>query len=378
MVSARRRAERALEAWLEDLVSREVVPGGHAVVVREDRVLFDRPFGRVTRERDAAAVPAEAYWDLASLTKPLVTASLCLLLRRRGELDFRAPVGELVPELLEGARFRAPTVGELLLHAAGLPAWEPLYALVPGGALADRARWLATRRGRPGSEVLYGCPGYQVLGLVVARAAGRPLPELAESLLWPGRDDVAFPLPEDLRSRAMPTEVGNAHEARMARERGSAWPGFRTGLIRGETHDHNAFTLGGAAGNAGLFATAGGTTTLVRRFLAPGDGYTAADLAELATDMTPEAARAAGGEPRSWGVQLAASADSPADGRVAARAYGHSGFTGTSFVIDPDRRAAHVLLTNRIHPRWTPHPFNGERRAFHALATALVEATRGD
>lgn len=373
-----RAAEAALRDFLDDLVRRGVVPGGAAAVVGPEGPRWSAHFGRRALVPEAEEATPDTLWDLASLTKPLVTASLWLRLRARGEADFGEPVTELVPEL--AGEHRAPTIGELLTHSGGLPAWEPLY-LRAGGGLPGRAAWLGAHREAPGLRAVYGCPGYQVLGLALERRGGRSLPELAGAELWPAREGLHFPLPAERAGEAAPTETGNAFERGLAartagEELAAAWPHWRTGLLRGEVHDVNAWSLGGAAGNAGLFASLDGAAFLAARFLRPGF-LGERDLGELAADQVAPAARGEGSERRSWGFQLARSENSCAGEALSERAFGHAGFTGTSLFVDPARDAAFLLLTNRVHPEHRGHAFHAERRRFHELAAALGEALVG-
>jgi CubicO group peptidase (beta-lactamase class C family) len=267
--------------------------------------------------------------------------------------------------------------------------------VVPGGvaliagpeglvwARAFGARALAPGREEATLDTFWDCASLTkplVTTALVLRARARgdlalgPLAEVAESELWPGRDDLAFPLGARLGRRAAPTEDGNVFERELANARAASYGGWRAAMIRGETHDHNAHTLGGAAGNAGLFATAEGLAELLARWLREGDLLPAGALDELAVRRSVVAA---GSEPRTWGWQVAESPDAPADARVSRRGVAHAGFTGTSVVLDPDRRLAWALLTNRIHPRWTARAFHADRREFHRRAAALLEAWHG-
>ncbi len=364
----------ALEQFLTGLVESGVVPGGTAAIVGPDGPLLRLAFGDLALEPEREPARTDAFYDMASLTKPLVTASLWLRLRSRGEADFEAPITEWLPEFGSGPP-RPPSVGELLLHCGGLPSWEPLYALAPDGQ-AERLAWLGRHRSEPGLRAEYGCPGYQLLGFALERQGGKPLGELAREELWPDRDDLHLPLPSALAGRAAPTERGNAFERELAGERAEGYTAWRTQLIRGQTHDGNASTLGGSAGNAGLFATIEGASALAARFLRPGF-FPAETLDELSRDLVPEAARGPGSEQRSWGFQLARSENSCAGEALSERAFGHAGFTGTSVFIDPDRGAAYLLLTNRVHPTVSERAFHADRKRFHALAAAVAEDLHG-
>ena len=143
---------------LDGLVAEDVVPGGVALIAGPEGILFERAFGLRSQEPDREPSTTDTLHDVASLTKPLVVARLLLAARARGQVAFDEPVTTWIPEMDPRAgEPRAPTVGELLLHAGGLPAWEPLYALVDGG-LPERAAWLARHRDEPGRRAVYGCP----------------------------------------------------------------------------------------------------------------------------------------------------------------------------------------------------------------------------
>src|SRR5436190_7954961 len=124
-----------------------------------------------------------------------------LRLREERRIELAQPISDLVPEMGDGGSGapRIPTLGELLTHSGGLPAWKPLYAVAPGD-LAARAAWLAGHREAPGVEAVYGCPGYQVLGLAIEREMRMTLAEAA-STLWanaPERDMLRIMPPADL------------------------------------------------------------------------------------------------------------------------------------------------------------------------------------
>lgn len=372
-----------LHAVLDDLVERGVTPGGVAAIAFADGVAWEHAFGLRALVPEPEPASLDTLYDLASLTKPLVTAELWLQARHESLSALDRPISELVPEMEErpGGE-RVPTVAELLLHAGGIPPWLPLYALVDGG-LPERAAYLGRHRGAPGRRAVYGCPGYQLLGLALERLHGRPLAAIAQERVLAGLDAMFLDTGgDDVVGRTAPTEEGNACERALSRDEAlagfgdpggpaQAYGGFRSGIIRGQVHDHNAFTIGGAAGNAGLFATVRATAALCARLLADPRG----EIAELSQDLAPHLDE--GGELRSWGWQLARSRNSPAGDAIDSRGFGHAGFTGTSVLVDPTRGAAYVLLTNRIHPRFVDLPFHAERKRFHEAASAAVEDLRG-
>ncbi len=327
-------------------------------------------------------------FDLASLTKPLATATAVLHLWERGAVDLDAPVAAYFPRFAEGGKAKA-TVRHLLAHTSGLPAWEMLYLARPreeaqgragacrsiGGAVA---RICATPAlAPPGLRMEYSDLGFIVLGHLVERLSGMTLDAYARAQIFGplGLGATRFVPPLAWRTRCAATEVGNDFERTKAREqelgRAFAW---RTHLLRGEVHDGNAWHLGrGVAGHAGLFATARDVARFGMAMLRGGalDGarvLRAATVAEATRDQTPEPGPGRRG--LGWSLQGGSSAGT----RASTQAYCHTGFTGTSLLVDPSRDLVVVLLTNRVHPTARREEIQAFRPAFH---DALIEALDG-
>jgi CubicO group peptidase (beta-lactamase class C family) len=285
----------------------------------------------------------ETVYDLASLTKVIVTVPLILQGVAEGRLELDDPVARHLPEYGPDAI----TLRHLLSHSAGLPAWIPFYLEATGydAVLARAVRTAPTSA--PGSQVLYSDVGFILLGEVARRTFGAPLDVLARSRIFDplGMTETAYRPDPALRERIAPTEDGTATEQAMAGDAGRRHT-WRKTLIWGEVHDSNAHAMGGVAGHAGVFGTADDLLVYARMWLADGRGAHGTVLApdlvrEATTPRVPGAIRGLGwaltGPHAWWGEAL-----SP-------RAFGHTGFTGTSIVIDPDRALAIVLLTNAIH-----------------------------
>jgi CubicO group peptidase (beta-lactamase class C family) len=343
------------------------MPGAVALVERGGETLCLVAVG------DAQIVPTreplgvDTAFDLASLTKPLATAALALLLERRLGLAPDLPARALVPELaaldLDGI-----TLSRLLRHESGLAAWHPLYAAaedVAGYLRGIRALPLASR---PGSAVLYSDLGYIVAGEMVARAAGAGIDVLFNELLaTPLGLGACFRPAPPMARRAAATEVGQEYERALAGEAGAGYLGFREGTIRGEVHDHNAWVAGGVLGSAGLFGGARDLQRLGRELLGEGSG--ALPTPVLSRLRRPGAL--ADGEARSEGFALNTGGTGSCGPALDEDAFGHTGFTGTSIWIEPRRRGIYILLTNRVHPRVQSVDIRALRREFHRLAAAL-------
>jgi CubicO group peptidase (beta-lactamase class C family) len=353
-------------------------PAAVYLVAERGVVRFSGALGDAVRDPERRAATFDTIFDLASLTKPLVTGMLLALLVERGAVGPDAPVADYLPQF--GAEDkRAITVRHLLTHTSGLPAWLPLYLASNG----ERARVLDTIAAQPlerepGARVVYSDLGFITLGLLAERVSGTPLAELARrEIFGPLALARTFFNPEE----ALRTEVAACESGGNAYERGMCETGasfekaahagkWREATIWGEVHDGNAFFLGGAAGHAGLFSTARETLRLAEQFLPRTSELLKPETCALfRTNMTEGL-----NEARSFAWQLAATPESTAGPRLPPEAFGHLGFTGTSCWIDPARERVLILLTNRTHAHALPFVnINGVRRRFHTLAVEALE-----
>jgi serine-type D-Ala-D-Ala carboxypeptidase len=401
--------EQNITAMLEERIAAGDFPSAVYLVAERGEVRFTDALGDAVREPVRHAATIETIYDLASLTKPLVTGLLTATLVERGEVELDGAVSLYLNEFARPDK-RSITVRQLLTHTSGLPAWRPLY-LLAGGDPSRALEVIAAQplEQEPGARVVYSDLGFITLGLLLQRVTGSPLDALArERLFAPLKLARTFFNPEKSfqTSVAACESGGNAYEREMCETqyaaqskgqgerqsesrddlktenetgprteserrtpRASDW---RTGTIWGEVHDGNAFFLGGAAGHAGLFSTARETLTLASQFIPRTSQLLAEETCALfRTNMT-----AGLNEARSFAWQLAATPDSTAGPLLPHDAFGHLGFTGTSCWVDPNRERVFILLTNRTHARALPFVnINSVRRRFHTLASeALMRA----
>jgi len=359
--------ETPARLFLRKQMDAGIFPGARYRIARVREVLEDGWIGRSVVDPQELPVGQDTLYDLASLTKPLVTGALAVLFQAQGAIDLAEPLERYLPETREKWLGRA-TLLDLLTHRSGLQAWLPLYlqARTREGYLSAVASLFPEYRA--GSRVVYSCLGYIVLAAVLEKVGGARLDRLAEKEIFSrtGATETGFTPPERLRPRIAATEEGNARERMMVAEAGEGFAGWRRGVIWGECHDLNAWTLGGISGNAGLFSTTEDLHRLALEFLGEGTGLFGADeLTFFRQDFTPGL-----NENRSVGWQLAATPGASAGPLLSPRAMGHTGFTGTSLWIDPDQGWILILLTNRVHPRYRPDDMNSLRREFHRVALA--------
>ena len=320
-----------------DDVAREAIQSGEipGIVVlagRGDEILLQRAWGFRRVFPDSQPMAVDTIFDIASLTKPLGTSLAVMSLVERGAIKLDAPVGRYLSEFKK-AQFNPVTIQRLLTHSAGFPAIPP-----PGAVHASSAE---TMRGiarlpfdyAPGTGTQYSDISFILLGEVVRRVSGQPLDRYLDRTVFKplGLRDTAFKPPVAWRDRIAPTEWANGQ------------------MLVGEVHDPRARLLGGVAGHAGMFSTAADIARLCRMLV---DGGTLDGVRIL----KPETVRAmwtrttdgSGSRALGWDVSsVYARAMLPF---FPPESVIHTGFTGTSVMIDPQTGIYLIVLTNRVHP----------------------------
>jgi CubicO group peptidase (beta-lactamase class C family) len=342
-----------VERFLDEEIAADSFPGAVALVGSGSGVLEIAAAGHACLEPERVAVTRETPFDLASLTKPLCAGALVALAGDGLPLD--AAPGRYLPEWKQ-TRFDGILVEHLLTHTSGLPAWYPLYTRGEGAAAYRKTLVSMEPQARPGERVLYGDLNFLLLGEILETVLAAPLDRLFSDLVAGPCGSHAGFLPSP-GAGAAATEKGDRFERAMTEARGLSYARFRDAVVRGEVHDGNAFRRGGVAAHAGLFATAVDVYALARIWLEP-------DRVDAGTDRTPDLFEARG---LAWQGRRGAGSAIP---EMSPRAFGHTGFTGTSLWIDPDQELVSVLLTNRIHPDVREIPFNEVRQRFHAAVYA--------
>ncbi|GLC23869.1 serine hydrolase domain-containing protein [Roseisolibacter agri] len=345
-----------LDSAMRALVAEAKVPGAVLAVGRRGRLVHLQGYGTTDWRAGAPVADASTLYDLASLTKVVATTTAAMALEDAGRLDLDRPVRRYVPAL--DARDKAGiTVRMLLTHRSGLEAGAPLYAHVRGKEAYVRAINARPVQAPPGAYTEYGDWNMVLLQAVIEHVTGRPLDAFVRDRIFRplGMREARFrPDTSDhaLRRRIAPTDV--------------AW---------GVVHDPNARAMGGVSGHAGLFATARDLAVFAQTML-NGGRYGTARIASPATVARWTAAqRADASRALGWDTSMA-----PATGAgtlFSRRSYGHTGFTGTSLWIDPDRELFVVLLLHRVHQRGESVGIGGARRRVHDLVQqAVVDGLR--
>lgn len=365
--------EPRISNLLKERIESGDFPSALYIVAQNGQAVFADAIGNAVREPEQRPATLETIYDLASLTKPLVTGMLCARMLEREEIALEDPVAKYLTELAQTDK-KSISIRHLLNHTSGLPAWRPLYLLAK-----DRESALAAIAGqqlehKPGERVIYSDLGFIVLGFLLQTITGQSLPELAKQEIFTPLNlrQTFFNPALAARTGVAACENGNAYERDMCERDfpGQAYGGWRNGVIWGEVHDGNASFLGGAAGHAGLFSSGTDTLRLANQFIDPLSELLAAETCQLFRQNMTDGLNQA----RSFAWQLASSKDSTAGSNLPADAFGHTGFTGTSCWIDAAHARVFILLTNRTHSRQLPFAnINATRREFHTLAASSLD-----
>jgi CubicO group peptidase (beta-lactamase class C family) len=353
----RARLTDTLRTVLERAVRDSAFPGAIAVVGSHAGTLATVAAGRLDWNEET--VPDEhTLWDLASLTKVVGTTSAMMRLVGEGRVELDSPVQRYLPQWTVPGAERV-TIRHLLLHTSGLRAHRPLYTETSDAASARALVYATPLDTVPGARTLYSDLGIILLGDVIERVTGEAIDAyLRRTVFQPlGMGETMYRPPPELLPRIAPTEV-------------DPWRGRH---IRGEVHDENAFRLGGVAPHAGLFSSAHDLARFARMYLNDGrlDSAQVLDPAMIAL-FTRAADRSFSTRALGW--------DTP-DGRNSAgslmsdRAFGHTGFTGTSIWIDPSADVFVLLLTNRVNPSRANMRIAAVRRAVADAAMSVIRAS---
>ncbi|MHC4180950.1 MAG: serine hydrolase domain-containing protein, partial [Planctomycetota bacterium] len=313
-------------------IEAEQMRGCVVLVGRRGKTVLLRAYGDRQVEPERVGMTTDTVFDLASLTKPIATATSVMILVERGVLRLDDPVAKHIPEFGRKGK-EDVTVFQLLTHQSGLIPDNPLADYRQGPKEAWQRIFDLEPRVSPGSKFVYSDVGYLVLGELVRRISGKTVHEFSrDEIFRPLRMSETGYLPnDDLRRRVAPTE-----------KRNGAW-------IRGEVHDPRAHLLGGIAGHAGLFSTAEDLAVYARMMLNGGQLEGVRVLGrETVAKMTRPYRVSAGFRGLGWDVQTGYSSNR---GRsFSSRAFGHGGFTGTAIWMDPELELFVIFLSSRLHP----------------------------
>jgi len=338
------------------------LPGAVLVVGHGGRVVYERVYGSRAVEPAVEAMTTDTIFDMASLTKCLVTATAVMQLEEQGKVGLDAPVMQYLPEFGVNGK-GGVTVRELLTHFSGLPPDVPLADAWSGPAEGVRRAMESGLERAPGTAFQYSDINFITLGVLVERLSGERLEEYAARHIFGpmGMTETRYLPPADWKGRIAPTAHND--DKPMADDR----------LLRGEVHDPTTRRMGGVAGHAGVFSTARDVSvfaqalldrlagrpsvfplrreTLERMTSPQQPGHLASDLDQPAAGGAGVYPSRKGREVRGLGWDVDSSFSRPRGEVFPVGSFGHTGFTGTSLWMDPGSDTYVLLLANAIHPR---------------------------
>jgi CubicO group peptidase (beta-lactamase class C family) len=317
-------------ARIDDVMRRAIeaagFPGAAVIVGYRGAIVWERGYGHLDWSSYQRVDAERSMYDVASLTKVVATSAAAMVLVDRGQLKIEDPVARWLPEFRGGSKAHV-TLRDLLTHRSGLPAGRDLARAGGTPSAARRAVLGTALHSEPGSQTVYSDLGPDVLGFVIERATGEPLDRFVRRAVHGplGMGSTMFRPPASERRRIAPTG---------------------TPAGRGTVHDGNARALGGVAGHAGLFASAGDLAVFAQMMLDGGRSRAVRVVRDTTVALFTR--RMAGWRALGW--------DTCAGGASCGRyldstAFGHTGFTGTSMWIDPGRELYVIVLTNWVFGR---------------------------
>ncbi|MFI5118175.1 MAG: serine hydrolase domain-containing protein [Terriglobales bacterium] len=338
---------------LREALASHAFPGAAVSVVGHGKLVALRGMGRFTYDYGSPEVAAETIFDLASVSKVVGTTAMAMLLYQRGHLDLDVPVAGIIPQFAKGdARRQSVTVRMLLAHSSGLPAYVRLYRDAQTREQLLEAALAVPLEADPDTRAAYSDIGFIILGAALERIADEPLQSFcAREVFGPlGMHHTTYCPPAQLRSSIPPTQDDRE---------------FRGRIIQGEVQDENASVLGGVAGHAGIFSNAADLAAFAHCMLQGGRPILRPDTVDLFTRRHGASSRTLG-----WDTP---STPSQSGKYFSPRSFGHLGYTGTSLWIDPERRLAIVLLTNRTWPDTRSELIKQVRPQFHDAVVESLE-----
>lgn len=327
-------------------------------------------FGKFTRDKKAERMKTDTLFDVASMTKVIVTTTLTMMLVEQNKLDLDAPVERYLPEFAAAAKndpnpdWRSRvTVRMLMLHDSGLPAHRDFFLQAKGYEPVLKLVMAEPLIHEPGTQVVYSDLGMILEGEIVHRLFGKTLDVLAQEEIFKplGMKNSLFNPPAKMRTRIAPTEYDKT---------------YRKKLMWGEVHDENAWAMGGVAGHAGLFTTAGDVAIFAQTIL-NGGIYGHYRIAQRATVDEFTTRHQIGDSVRAIGWDAPTSVYTSGH-YFSPTSFGHTGFTGTSIWVDPERQLFVILLTNRVNPTRDSEKIRQARPAIHDAIFHALGIVAGD
>ena len=349
-----------IDRKIEKAISDNVFPGAVLLCALDKKIVLHRAFGRANII-DNTLMQKNSIFDLASLTKPFVTALGISLLAGQKKIVLDQELGTLL-DRFRGTDKSEITIDMLLRHTSGLPAYREYFkTLVTAGS--DPKKRLRTLLAAeplvhaPGTVQAYSDPGYMILGWIIETVSGLSLDQYIHRHLYAklGIENL-FYIPAESRELIL-----SKYGPLIAATQNCPW---RKTLLQGEVDDDNTWAVGGVDGHAGLFGDAFSLFILCCEIL---DALTGKQTRLIPAEIITRMARHKNGHDMVAGFDTPAKQNSSAGIYFSPSSVGHLGFTGTSFWIDPEVSLIVIFLTNRVHPSRANDKIKKFRPALHNL-----------
>src|SRR5438270_4442279 len=365
-----------MDAIIQASIEKKELPGAVVLVARHGRVVWRKAYGARAVEPQREAMTTDTIFDLASLTKVVATTSSIMILIEQGKVRLSDSLVRFIPEMKGGGR-DAITIEELLTHMTGFAPDFDLRDRWIGYDEAIKRLYREPLRSQPGTRFVYSDINYIALGEVVHRVSGLMLDEFAKRNIFAplGMRDTGFRPDTKLKSRIAPTEKRRGQMNYLGDTGADAGPEAEQWL-RGQVHDPTSFRMGGVAGHAGLFSTAGDLAIFCQTLLNGGvfNGVRILGPMTIAMMTRPHVV-AENGSARGLGWDIATSFSANKGDLFPLGSFGHTGFTGTSIWIDPASDTFVIFLSNRVHPdgKGDVGPLRG--RVASIVASSIMDTT---
>jgi CubicO group peptidase (beta-lactamase class C family) len=341
---------------LQHAITQRAFPAASLAVTHRGKLIALKSIGHFTYEPNSPQVTTGSIFDLASVSKVVATTSMAMILYERGLLDLEAPIAAIIPEFGDASDSRKAevTVRMLLAHSSGLPAYEKLFLRVKNREELLAAAFTTPLTADPCTRAEYSDIGFIILGAALERIADEPLDRFCQREVFGrlGMGHTTFNPPATWQASIVPTADDRT---------------FRRRVIQGEVQDENASVLGGvAAGHAGVFSTAQDIATFAQAMLNGGAPIVRRET--LAQFTRRESSPAGTSRALGWDTP---STPSQSGKYFSSCSFGHLGYTGTSFWIDPERHLSVTFLTNRTWPDCKNEAIKQARPQVH---DAIIEA----
>ena len=323
-----------IEKMMNNAIKDSIFPGGQLLIAKNGEVLFEKGFGNFTYDKSSTSVNESTIYDLASVSKVIATTTAAMICIDRKLFKLDDKVSKYLPKFNSKGKNEI-TIRNLLLHNSGLPSFKPFYKTLSNANQVLNDIYNSELEYKIGTKTVYSDLGMIALGKIIEKVSGKSLNKFCrDEIFLPLNMNSTFFKPADsLKNKIAPTEFDNY---------------WRNRLLQGEVHDEAASILNGVAGHAGLFSNAMDIAKVLQMLLQNGfynnkQFFKSETINLFTTRQNAQSTRGLGWDTKS-------ETNSSAGNLFSKNSFGHTGFTGTSVWVDPERKLFVVLLTNRVHP----------------------------